>query len=236
MTQFSNGKTERHYFEAFRLVYSLPEGSVVYGDKPDVIIQGKRTIGIEITNFFLQSGARFDSEQRQRAIRGIVVDEAHKLYLADGGKGIELTFNFDKNNPIPPGRRTQIARYLADLAHRIHDQKSGAIENILFRQSLPEVSAIWLNAKAYKNPVWRDRSTYGRTMMRKDNLEAIVREKESKAAEYEGCDAHWLLIVVDAMDSAQQQEIRIDDPRVSSSVFERILIYDTFGPVMDATE
>jgi hypothetical protein len=51
-------------------------------------------------------------------------------------------------------------------------------------------------------------------------LEAIVREKEAKAAEYNPCDAYWLLVVVDWIDPAQEQEIRIDDrPCVASDLF-----------------
>ncbi len=68
-----------------------------------------------------------------------------------------------------------------------------------------------------------------------DGLEAIVREKETKSNEYEQCDAYWLLVVVDGMDAAQEQEIRIDDPYVTSSVFEKIIIYEPlFGHVVEA--
>ena len=48
-------------------------------------------------------------------------------------------------------------------------------------------------------------------LMSEAALEAIVREKEAKAAEYNPCGAYWLLVVVDWIDPAQEQEIRIDD-------------------------
>lgn len=57
---------ERHYFERFRNVYTLPDGAVWYADKPDVLVKGNRTIGIEITNFYLQPGSAEGSEQRPR--------------------------------------------------------------------------------------------------------------------------------------------------------------------------
>jgi hypothetical protein len=63
---------ERHYFERFRKTYPLPVGAVSYGDKPDVTLTGERTIGIEITRFYLQSGSAPHSEQRQRPLRTAV--------------------------------------------------------------------------------------------------------------------------------------------------------------------
>jgi hypothetical protein len=235
MTRFSNDKIERHYFEAFQQAYQLPDGSVAYGDKPDVIIQGTRKIGIEMTNFFLESGSLPDSEQRQRPLRGLIIDEAHKLYRAGGGKNIELTFSFDKGNPITPNRRKQLPKQLADLAHSMDRRESGEIEWHLFRDMMPEISTVWLNAREYRDAKWRQLGTYSPGLMCKDDLEAIVREKEAKSAEYEQCDAHWLLIVVDAMDAAQEQEIRINDPHVDSTVFEKIIVYNTFGQIIDAT-
>jgi hypothetical protein len=53
MVRPSNEKIQRYYFEKFRDIFSLPQGCVIYGDKPDVIISGARKIGIEITNFFI---------------------------------------------------------------------------------------------------------------------------------------------------------------------------------------
>jgi hypothetical protein len=34
----------------------VPDGKVKYGDKPDVIIDGDKRVGIEITNFFIERG------------------------------------------------------------------------------------------------------------------------------------------------------------------------------------
>jgi hypothetical protein len=56
---------ERHYFERFRKAYALQAGSVTYGDKPDVTLTGERTIGIEITRFYLQVGRGPDLGRRE---------------------------------------------------------------------------------------------------------------------------------------------------------------------------
>jgi hypothetical protein len=48
MPSVSNRDIEQYYFEMFRKNYPLPAGRVEYGDKPDVIIHGGATIGIEM--------------------------------------------------------------------------------------------------------------------------------------------------------------------------------------------
>jgi hypothetical protein len=42
------------------------------GDKPDVTLTGERTIGIEVTRFYLQPGSSPESKQRQRPLRNAV--------------------------------------------------------------------------------------------------------------------------------------------------------------------
>ena len=126
---------ERHYFERFRKAYTLPVGTVTYGDKPDVTLTGERTIGIEITRFYLQSGRVPHSEQRQRPLRNAVVSEAQALYSANGGKRIELTIAFDPARPITPWRKRRLPGELAALAKRVDNLRaSGEVDRILARQ------------------------------------------------------------------------------------------------------
>lgn len=50
MSRPRNAEIERYYFELFRQVYAVPAGEIEYTDKPDVIVRGDSTLGIEITN------------------------------------------------------------------------------------------------------------------------------------------------------------------------------------------
>jgi hypothetical protein len=98
---------------------------------------------------------------------------------------------------------------------------------------MPEVASIYLNAREYPDAKWQVKQVHRVDLTSKEDLETIVREKESKIADYEPCDAYWLLVVVDGMDAAQEQEIRTDEPHVSSAVFERIIIFHTFGHLIE---
>jgi hypothetical protein len=220
----SNSEVERYYFERFRAVYPVPGGTPVYGDKPDVIMEGERKLGVEITNFFLKSGALPESEQRQRQPRADVVSQAHALYRAGGGKGIELTISFDLAHPITPMRKKKLPCELVALAARIDTQPSGEVDRHLLL-TMPEILSVYLNAREYSDAKWRVIGIYKLGFMSAAGLEAIIREKELKAAEYKQCDAYWLLIIVEGMDSAQEQEIRVDGLRIASDVFERIIVY-----------
>ena len=62
-------------------------------------------------------------------------------------------------------------------------------------------------------------------LMSVKRLTEIIREKEGKAQRYVACAALWLPIIVDFIDSAQEQEIRIDGLTVESDVFQKIIVY-----------
>ncbi len=66
----TNQEIERYYFEMFREDYTLPSGTIIYRDRPDVIVEGESRIGVEITNCFLKNGSLPESEQVQSKCRG----------------------------------------------------------------------------------------------------------------------------------------------------------------------
>ena len=152
MTRRSNQDIERYYFGMFRRDYQLPDGTIVHGDKPDVILEGERKIGIEITNFFLETGALPESEQIQRKAREAVVSKAQQIYLSNTGKRIELSFSFDKASPIRD--QGKLAKKIAEVAKDIDGRKTGAVSKDVFKD-IPELSFVFLNAKEYDDPKWR---------------------------------------------------------------------------------
>jgi hypothetical protein len=149
----TNQEKERCSFEKFRKVYKLPQGVVCYGDKPDVIVSGDCTIGIELTSFYREPGSEERSEQRQRQWRFEVVSKAHRRYLAAGGKNIELTITFDVNNIITSDRKKVLPRKIAELAARIDMRPMGAFYGDCL-DDMPEVLLIWSSGKEWPNPVW----------------------------------------------------------------------------------
>ena len=233
MAKRSNQETEQHYFEMFRRHYQLPEGTVVHGDKPDVILEGKRKIGIEITNFFLESGALPESEQVQRKAREAVVSRAQQVYLANGGRKIELSFSFDEVAPIRD--QGKLANRIAAVAKNIDGLKTGSIRKDVFKD-ISELAFVYLNTEEYEDPKWRVVQCYSGQLMSMEKLRAIVSAKEARSKHYQRCDAYWLVVVVDFIDPAQDQEIRINDfEKIVSTVFEKVIVYKTlFGHVLEA--
>jgi hypothetical protein len=216
---------ERHWLEHFRTAYQgeFPAGTVKYDENPDVlVIDPARTTGIEITEFHLMDGGRPESEPQQALRRAGVVEEARGLYLADGGENIGLTFEF---RYISADRRKKLPAELAAFAKRMENNVRETIW--LEANAAPEEVTFAWNSGAYQNAVWRAQQVNTGSLTSKDKLVEIIRNKERKVKGYQKCDAYWLLIGVNFFDSAQDQEIRIDDPYVHSDVFDKIFIFKT---------
>lgn len=224
---------EKYYFERFSKDYQLTMVNINYGDKPDVVIIGDRKIGIEITNFFLEDGRLPESEQIQRKTREDVVNKAQQIYQARNKRKIEFSFGFNKDQPIRDKKK--VIQEIVELAIRVDAETTGEINRDEFR-NIPEVSFVYLNARSYDDAKWRVIQIHTVHLMSRRQLVDIVRKKERKSKEYERCDAYWLLVVVNFIDPAQDQEIRIDNAeKIKSNVFEKILVYKTvFGHVFEA--
>ncbi len=85
---------------------------------------------------------------------------------------------------------------------------------------------------------WRVGQGHRFGIMSTERLAEIIRQKEGKARQYSSCDAYWLLVVVDFIDAAQEQEIRLDSAaRVASDMFEKVIVYKPgFDSVVEATK
>ena len=233
MSTISNQDIERYYFEQFRKAYSLPSGKIKYGDSPDVIIEGEHRIGIEITNFYHKKGELIESRQVQGKIRKEVLSKAQRVYLNNKGKKIEISFGFDEAQPIR--NKTSLVNKIADLAKHIEGFKAGEIIKDLY-QSIPEISFVYLNNEEYENPEWRVVQVYDVPILSRNRLIEIVNDKEKRSKNYQKCNEYWLLVVVDFINSSQDQEIQIESfEKVQSNIFEKIIVYKTlFNHILEA--
>ena len=148
--KISNKEIEQYYFDNFAKQYSVPAGTIGYGDKPDITIKaGDQTIGIEITNFYIVDGVDPTNEQRQAPLREKVAKEAHWIYKTKGGKNIELSFDFHCIADI-----NGLPQKIADFVRTIEDRESGSIWRQEF-EHIPELAFVYLNEEEYDDPQWR---------------------------------------------------------------------------------
>lgn len=223
MTRPTNQDIERYYFEQFRRHYPLPEGAVIFSDKPDVIVRGQRTLGVEIANLYLTPGADPSAEQVQRKRRLKTLELAQKLFLGAGGRRIELSVDFNPLFPIQDA--PSLARALANIATTAETHPATQITRKDFSH-IPELCFVHYNPREYADAKWRSTQVYEVPNLSISRLQQLVDEKTRKLQEYQPCEEYWLLLVVDLMDPAQDQEI--DWPKgevLNKSPFERILIY-----------
>jgi hypothetical protein len=223
------------YFEDFRKHYSLPDGIIEHDDKPDVMLRGEKTLGIEITNFYLEDGRSPESEQVQRGLRDKVVADANSIYQKRSSGRAKLTLGFEESVPIRDTR--VLASKIADLGVRVEHLEAGQVRRDLFFPDISELSFVWCHVDEYEDSRWRLQQLHTGSLMSLELLRAIIKGKEEKSRQYKRCDAYWLLVVVDFFDFAQDQEILIEGglDTIRSEVFEKVLVYKTvFGQVLES--
>lgn len=220
-------KRERQAFELFRRDFQLPEGRVRYGDRPDVVIDGLRRTGIEITELYLVGGDRPDSEQVQRCRRDTVLERAHALYLEAGGRPIELVVGFSNAKPI--GKIELLVQALAELGQRVARGPHQVVPQYMFNH-IPELDSVYCSGREYTDARWRTNQVYDVQGLVVPRVEEVIADKTRKVATYRSCDCYWLLIVVDFMNPAQDQDIRwpASSAPVQTHAFERIWLYKPF--------
>lgn len=223
MSRPRNSKIEQYYFEQFRRDYLVPDGDVDYTDKPDVIVRTDRSLGVEITNLYIGAGSDPASEQVQRRRREKVLERAQAAFLAEGGKKFELSVDFDPLKPIE--RLEPLARNLCALAHQLKTVETGRVSSLLF-EHIEALRFVYLNSKEYSNPRWRLIQGFSVPSLSVERLREIVVDKTTKLSEYQACDRYWLLIVIDLMDTAQDQNlVWPDTASLGASPYEKVLIY-----------
>lgn len=223
MNRPSNRDIEQYYFDQFRRHFPLPSGEVEHGDKPDVVIHGKRMLGIEIANLYLADGADPKSEQVQRERREIVAREAQTQHSRAGGKKIELTLSFDPACPITDAKA--VASSLATVARSIEHLPAGALPRRHFAH-IPQLNFVYHNPIEYPDTRWRVSRVFSGVNLSVERVSQLVATKEQRLADYKKCDAYWLLLVIDFMDSAQDQEIGWPhDSAPLKTTYEHVIIY-----------
>lgn len=221
---------ERALFEMFARDFDLPAGEIVYGDKPDVVIDGTRKIGIEITDLYLADGSDPGSEQVQQRHRDAVLQRAQTLHREAGGRAIELHFAFDFEKPI---RKIEpLAKAIAEFGHRVENGSPGTVPGYTF-EHIPELSWVYWNGREYPDARWRVTQSYNTPLLSLRRIEKAIADKTELVKKYRVCDSYWLLMIVNFWNPASDQDVSWPEGEtVYAGAFERVLLYRThFAPI-----
>ncbi len=203
--------------------FDLPNGEIVYTDKPDVIVRSKRSLGIEIANLYLTDGREPISEQSQMIFREKALTLAQEIFRGNGGPQIEITVGFDPRTPITNYRR--LAESLSDLVDSLSGTPTGQVSRHRF-DHVPELNFIYYNSTEYADAKWRVMQCYSTPNLSVPRVSELALQKEIKKASYQYCEQYWLLLVVDFMDPAQDQEVVWPVGKtIQASSYEKVIIY-----------
>lgn len=224
MLHSSNQQIEKYYFEKFATDFQLPNGEINYGDKPDVIIRGtEKIVGIEIANLYLIDGSNKVSEQVQRKRREKVIELAEADYKSKSNLKYEFHISFNQNSPIINAKFT--AMKLVNFIISVEKLSGDFFTNNAFSIS-PEIHSIYRSPKEYSDAKWQTLQVYEGKDIQPSRVREIVQKKDALISKYIHCDSYWLLLIVDFMDSAQDQEIDwpAGEPPLKCK-YEKVIIY-----------
>lgn len=223
MSRPSNQEIEKYYFEQFTEDFLLPNGELEYGDKPDVIVRGTKNIGIEIANLYLIDGAVEASEQAQRKRREKVIKLAEADYKLKSNLNHEFYISFNSMVPIIDIKSTAVR--LVDFVISIENTLGIFFTSNAFNIS-PEIYSVHRSQKQYPDAKWQTSQVFDGKDLHITRVREIVQKKNEKISGYIHCDSYWLLLIVDFMDSAQDQEIEwpTDEAPIECK-YEKVIIY-----------
>ncbi len=224
MSRSRQSALERFFFQEFSKSYPmLPTGTIAFGDRPDVVIHGRQTWGIEIANVYLRDGSDEGSEQIQARRRAQAIALGQELYRYAGNPALEYWIDFDPNTPI---------RSVPDAASRLAaTAAANSTAGVPFAGYRPEPDFAELrylahNGVIYADAEWRASQVYEVPNLSVSRVCEIVYDKMQKVAAYSKCDVYWLLLVVDFWDPAQDQAIHWPaGEKVGQTPFERIVVF-----------
>ncbi|KWC80577.1 hypothetical protein [Burkholderia cepacia] len=221
---------EKAVFDLFARDFKLPQGAILHGDMPDVVIDGPRKIGIEITDLYHKDGDDPGSEQVQQRYRVAVVQRAQALHDAAGGRAIELHFAFNFEKPIH--KVEPLAKAIAALGYSLEQGPSGVVPDNAF-EHIPELEWVYWNGREYADAKWRVTQSYAVPSLALPRVEKTIAEKTERVKKYLACNEYWLLMVVNFWNPASDQDISWPEgATVHAGAFERILLYRThFAPI-----
>ena len=168
-------------------------------------------------------GAVEASEQVQPNRRESVIKLAEANYKLKSNLNHEFYISFNSMAPLIDIKST--ATKLVNFIISIEKTLGNFFTNNAFNIS-PEIYSIYRSSKQYPDAKWQTSQVFNGKNLQVARVREIVQQKNDKVSGYMHCDNYWLLLIVDFMDSAQDQEIEwpTDEAPIECK-FEKVIIY-----------
>lgn len=222
-----NRSQEEYIFKAFKELYTdFPEGKYIRGEQPDYIIHTSgKTIGVEITQIFIDSYTDSSSnEKRKESLHSMVGHTLCQKLIPIVPFKFLLSIDYSKNNfsKFDINIITSACEiYFKQIQFSIQDYTPIDINN--FGQLPKEIDSINL----FRYPSLKDssfvESAGGITPnLTSQHLQAILDKKDKSLKKYKPCNEHWLLIEEGTFYADSFDDIVVDQIKTD---FKKIFLY-----------
>lgn len=233
----ANKRLERWHLEQLRTTLAdFPSGVVIEGESPDFTVQSDyRTVGVEITRFYLPPPDGERPQQEQQNLKDRVVRLAHQMHIEAGGPALYVSVFYQQRLAITkrdvPTMASAISKIVLEVAlpASITDTPTivtgsrlpSEINNIRITKSIDGRDQLWYaSAGGWVAPV---KPQYIREVIeRKSSMVSVAKTK---------CDELWLVIISDRFSRAAPVELSEEAACYTyQKIFDRVFWIEPHAP------
>jgi hypothetical protein len=220
----------------FRDSYAgFPAGELYPVERPDFLVKGARTYGVELTRLYQQPGGDGVSLQQQESLREEVTERAEGLYAGPASLALDVAVHFNDHPPLSKQRVGAVAEALAALV-AANAPQLGDIATVEYdwvnRDQFPAEIVLVRVARFPQRDwcLWRPMNGGMVPDVTASLLQgAIDRKRADYTAHRAQCDEAWLVVVADGFAISSMFTFG-DEARhhVYTSPFDRTIYFDNF--------
>ena len=223
-----NSSTEVYILEKVRELYrNFPPGIIDHPNKPDFIVIGPKTIGIEITQIFHDSGLKDSQLKRNESIHKLIgVRIAEDIYR-HFQVGLLVDIDFSIHHKIRNATHAKLIAKVCtpELTSQLHLLSISNYFRIRNIGQLPiEIDHITISRyDRIERPFFVESAGGAVPNLNTKHLLPILKKKELAIKGYKRCDEYWLIIQEGNFYSDSFDQIELDS--VPTTSFNKLLLF-----------
>lgn len=233
----ANKHLERWYLERLRTTFAdFPSGAVIARESPDFTVQSDyRTVGIEITRFYLPPPDEERPQQEQQSLKDRAVCLAHQMHMEAGGPALYVSVFYRERLAITKRDVPTMANAISKIVLEAPVPASITDTSTIVTGSRlpPEIISISITRSINgRDQLWHANAGGWVAPVKPQHIREVIERKSSMASVAKAkCDELWLVIVSDEFSRAAPVELSEEAADYTyQKIFDRVFWIEPHAP------